>query len=337
MNEDIINQTTSEELISVPSFLSSNYAVATAATCSCMAEQGDPCGTGEWCSECSCQGWECGESCSQSCSQSCSESCGDSQMACGECSSQGGCAGGQCGSAQWCGGCEDGCQDCQTSCQNSCQNGQGVKVTCTKISYFYNNNGSILLSTESETERNLTPGLTFTPGHSSHMPNYDSDQYSLYSIKYNGTTLSSSSSITCPSSNFTVYYYFRRILTIDKWSWTSSNGSATDAQTKAAYKAITEKGSTANFSYKVWNDMVDKVVAAWHAQGGYFNTDILSYEETCMTSTNKILTAKRFNSLRRNIGLNYSTEISNQSSGDPVLGEYFITLADCLNGWIDNL
>ena len=126
-------------------------------------------------------------------------------------------------------------------------------------------------------------------------------------------------------------------LSVDYWDWTTSNGSATAAQTKSAYSAITNRTATSGFSYHVWNDMVDKVVDVWHAQGGYFNTKYLSYDETLMYSSDKVLTADRFNSLRYNIGLNVSTGIAECYPGDVVKGSYFVTLANCLNDWIDSL
>ena len=54
-----------------------------------------------------------------------------------------------------------------------------------------------------------------------------------------------------------------------------------------------------------------------------------------MGPTDKTLTAERFNSLRFNIGIFLSTGIPEVSSGDIVLGSYFLTLADSLNAWID--
>lgn len=53
-----------------------------------------------------------------------------------------------------------------------------------------------------------------------------------------------------------------------------------------------------------------------------------------MTSSDKTLTAARFNSVRYNIGAHYSTGISEVASGDPVLGSYFTTLTTKLNEWI---
>ena len=314
------DETNNETLIEIPSFLSTaNYSVSLKAVdCGSCQSTVESCGSREHGPCSSCEGF-----------------CENSQ--CGPCETgeDGPCIGGQCGnSGEWCGGCEDGCQDCQTSCQNSCQNGQGVKVTCTKISYFYNNTKDVLLDTTTETEGGLTPGRVYTP--SEHMPDYDSKKYSLYKVVYSGITLSATSSITCPSSSFTLYYYFY-YTGIDKWSWTSSNGSATDEETQAAYYAIMKKGLTSKFSHRVWNDMVNKVKAVLDRIGNPWNATYATHADTLMSDSDTVLTATRFNSLRHVIGIYYSTGISEVAKGDPVLGSYFIILAKSLNGWIDNV
>ena len=314
------DESNNETLIEIPSFLSTaNYSVSLKAVdCGSCQSTVESCGSREHGPCSSCEGF-----------------CENSQ--CGPCETgeDGPCIGGQCGnSGEWCGGCEDGCQDCQTSCQNSCQNGQGVKVTCTKISYFYNNTKDVLLDTTTETEGGLTPGRVYTP--SEHMPDYDSKKYSLYKVVYSGITLSATSSITCPSSSFTLYYYFY-YTGIDKWSWTSSNGSATDEETQAAYYAIMKKGLTSKFSHRVWNDMVNKVKAVLDRIGNPWNATYATHADTLMSDSDTVLTATRFNSLRHVIGIYYSTGISEVAKGDPVLGSYFIILAKSLNGWIDNV
>ena len=48
-------------------------------------------------------------------------------------------------------------------------------------------------------------------------------------------------------------------MAITPWSWTASNGTATAAETQAAYNALVGKDLTLKFSYKVWNDLVSKV------------------------------------------------------------------------------
>ena len=319
--------------IEIPSFLSaSTLAKASSSNDDCGHICEDSCQLGcEKSAQChGCEGGVCEHDCQNYCQNS--NQCGSCESTCED---QGPCIGGQglpCGDAERgdCGGCEDGCQDCESDCmleQLAIQ-----KVTCTKISYFYNNTKDILIDTSTETESGLRPGAIFTP--SAHMPDYDSSKYELYKIGYSGATLSTTASITCPSSDFTIKYYFysKKIL---EWNWSKKNGkNATAEQTQVAYNAITGKGATASFNYAVWNDLVDKVVEVWHAQNGYFNTSKLSYEETLMTPSNKTLTAARFNSLRYNIGINSSTDIEDKNPGDQVLGSYFITLTNSLNAWI---
>ena len=122
---------------------------------------------------------------------------------------------------------------------------------------------------------------------------------------------------------------------IAKWSWVMSNGTATAEQTAEAYMALVYKRGLNQFSYLVWNDMVDKVNEIIQANGLTWNNAFLSYSNTRMSPTDKLLTAARFNSLRYNIGSRYSTGIDTVSPGDIVYGQYFITFADCINGWID--
>jgi len=122
---------------------------------------------------------------------------------------------------------------------------------------------------------------------------------------------------------------------VDKWNWGLSNGNASANATTAAYYAVRGNGLTSDFSYLVWNDMVDKVVEILDAKGLSWNSSFLSISATKMSSRDKTLTASRFNSLRYNIGLHYSTGINTVSKGDIVYGRYFITLTNCMNNWID--
>lgn len=121
------------------------------------------------------------------------------------------------------------------------------------------------------------------------------------------------------------------------WSWSASNGSATTSQTQSAYTAITNKTATTNFSYLVWNDMVDKVKAALDCVGESWDSTYATYENTKMSSSDKILTATRFNSLRFNIGSHEATGIADKSKDEYVYGEYFTILTDKLNTWINSI
>lgn len=123
-------------------------------------------------------------------------------------------------------------------------------------------------------------------------------------------------------------------VSVEYWSWTSSNGSASASQTRRAYSAVCNNGSLGDFSYLVWNDMVDKVQEIIDANGESWHTNYATYAETRMSAGDKTLTAKRFNSLRFNIGTRVSTGIYEVSRGDTVYGWYFETLANCINKWI---
>ena len=123
---------------------------------------------------------------------------------------------------------------------------------------------------------------------------------------------------------------------VDLWSWSASNGSATATQTSAAHTAVTSNGEVSNFSYLVWNDLVDKIYEAITADDGSWNTKFASYSATRMSSSDKTLTATRFNSARYNVGLHYSTGINDVSTGDTVLGEYFTTITSSLNSYISS-
>lgn len=143
--------------------------------------------------------------------------------------------------------------------------------------------------------------------------------------------------ITAPSWDYTVNLDVSvetEAISVEPWSWSHSNGSASDAQTKKAYSAVSNNGYLESFSYLVWNDMVDKVKEILDANGYLWNALYASYSATKMTSNDKSLTAKRFNSLRYNIGSWYPTGIEDVYQEDFVYGSYFIRLTDCMNEWI---
>lgn len=89
---------------------------------------------------------------------------------------------------------------------------------------------------------------------------------------------------------------------VDPWDWFSSNGSATATQTSNAYSAVQSKGKLSNFSYRVWNDLVEKVNELVETSDGIWNSRYASLPETKMSSSSRTMTATRFNSLRYNMG-----------------------------------
>ena len=135
-------------------------------------------------------------------------------------------------------------------------------------------------------------------------------------------------------------------LVIENWHWDKSNGSATKTKTKNSYYAITNTDgySVNDFSYLVWNDLCDKVMECIERAGSSWKTTMgpdggttPSYSKSRMTSSDKTLTADRFNAIRGNIGSRVSTGIEPVYSGDKVYGWYFETITNSLNEWIDNL
>lgn len=129
-----------------------------------------------------------------------------------------------------------------------------------------------------------------------------------------------------------------------KWIWTGSNGNATDAQTKAACQALMNNGATANFSYLVWDDIIDKISEqreAW--QDWAWNSDLsgLSMNNTKLLNSGVRMTATRFNSAVKNMPplhdwpWEQTLNRSDIKTGDTCYGIYFIYLTDGLNHWID--
>lgn len=115
--------------------------------------------------------------------------------------------------------------------------------------------------------------------------------------------------------------------TVNLWTWYGSNGSASASQTQQAYTAISNKQVTTNFSYLVWNDMVDKVNEILVAKKYGWSSAYASINATKMSYYDKTLTATRFNSLRYNLAqLRNFYDVPYASTGDIVRGWYFDTL-----------
>lgn len=113
------------------------------------------------------------------------------------------------------------------------------------------------------------------------------------------------------------------------WSWSASNGSASAAQTQAAYNAVikTSGYDLSDFSYLVWNDLVDKV----DAFAVYKNASLVATGAK-MSSGDKALSAVRFNKLLTALNAMASTGITSRSGGQLVYGSYFTTITSTLNG-----
>lgn len=126
------------------------------------------------------------------------------------------------------------------------------------------------------------------------------------------------------------------------WDWSASNGSATAAQTAAAYTALTTGGRTSAFSAAVWNDILSKISAQRLDWGDTaWNEKIAKLADTKM-SGGMGMTADKFNSAVINIPIsNYvwpweaSLGRSAIKKGDRCYGMYFVYLTDGINHWID--
>lgn len=125
-------------------------------------------------------------------------------------------------------------------------------------------------------------------------------------------------------------------VTIKKWDWSISQSKASAEEVQKAYNAVLNKGYVSDFSYNVWNALVNRTKSILDTKSKSWSSVFLDFNHTLMFSTDKTLTAQRFNSLRFNVGSNVSTGINIVNARDIVLGEYFITIASCINTWIDN-
>lgn len=149
--------------------------------------------------------------------------------------------------------------------------------------------------------------------------------------------------------NDTEQYYSGTVQVSDSlslWSWTASNGFATAEQVKAAYAAVTSKGKTYDFSRLVWNDLADKTLSALVASGLSWDSIYAKLDDTKMTAAGDALTAKRFNSLVKNLRYpwmywackpernGYLGRLA-VSSGDIVYGAYILELASIINVMVD--
>lgn len=126
---------------------------------------------------------------------------------------------------------------------------------------------------------------------------------------------------------------------VDDWDWTISNGSATAAQTQLAYAAITGRGKLTDFSYLVWNDMVNKTDEVIRDRNETWQSTVNNVyygtlAETLMTEADKAMTAQRFNAVVMNLARFKTPTVSRKNQGDLMLGSYFIELANSINNTI---
>jgi len=122
-------------------------------------------------------------------------------------------------------------------------------------------------------------------------------------------------------------------IVVDNWEWSYSE-----------LQALQNKGKVNVITYQRWNDLVNKVnevrlINSW----GWDETNYGELESILMSYSDKILTAKRFNSIRNNINV-FAKHVGAQPvnipvvySGDIVYGWYFTAIGLCINNCIGML
>lgn len=164
---------------------------------------------------------------------------------------------------------------------------------------------------------------------------YDSEYQRINPIKSLFSNITGKVTLYCYAQAKNGMYYIVGSVTVtvklSTWNWDSSNGTATAEETEKAYNAVIGKGDVSDFSYKVWNDLVDKATGVAEAMGATINI------ESCkMTSNNKTLTAAKFNPVyglaayinTKDVAMITSVSVN---ARDPVRGKYFTNMADWIN------
>lgn len=129
------------------------------------------------------------------------------------------------------------------------------------------------------------------------------------------------------------------VVEIDPWSWTRSNGTATNAQTQRAYDVLMGDITADNFAHEVWNDLVDKVEEMRNVQGLTWDRANGAYPSAsgCKMYAGDRLTADAYNGVRYNIGSVRTTGIFDQAPGDKITGYKIYHLTEVLNDIISDL
>ena len=131
------------------------------------------------------------------------------------------------------------------------------------------------------------------------------------------------------------------------WSWTmasesfnaSDDAQATSAQLSASYRAVTQRGKTTAFSWQVFNDLCRWVLQVLTQAGAGWSPTYAMPLATYIKSSDKTLTATKWNSLAYNAqracsALGKTVSFTARSPGDKVYGSYFTTLVNNVNNAI---
>lgn len=125
---------------------------------------------------------------------------------------------------------------------------------------------------------------------------------------------------TIQSVNLSNEVVFTAMLKPENWAWSSNE-----------LNAFNNKGATSTVTYLRWNAFIDRVQEFVSYYNSKHGTSIPSVTSAKMTSSDKKLTASKFNTVRFAIGSMRATGINNVSTGDIVYGSYFTTLSNSLN------
>lgn len=151
--------------------------------------------------------------------------------------------------------------------------------------------------------------------------------YSIYFDVYlNGEFYLSNTNAFTDDDTITISMAAEKEDPIDNWYWSTS---------------ISKGVAVSKVSYKEWNSLISKIdelldtgyYGSWLTKSSEGAT--LSMSASKMTSSDKKLTADRFNSVRYNIGAHRGTGIPKVSSGDIVYADYFDSLETAINKWIN--
>lgn len=270
------------------------------------------------------------------CSFYCEDNCEPDYESCGQCEA--------CETA-----CQAACQDCQ-----DCESCEGCETACENSIQYPTSYGWISITGTTSTTISLTLGaisnatsylIAYRPSSTSTADSVEttSRTYTLtglepnteYAINYRGL----SDYGMGPYMPDPVYATTEPESVVEPWSWTSSNGSATAAQTENAYSILLGNRVADDFSHNVWNDLIDKIVEMREAQGLSWTTNggVYLTASECKVSSGDTLTAEIYNSMKVNVGSISSTDIQDVEPGDEITGYHITHVVDVLNDIIGGL
>ena len=177
---------------------------------------------------------------------------------------------------------------------------------------------------------------------------------SSYALSVTISNITGSSDVILEAYKITTSQEPTYVFPVSAWDWNKSNGVASASQTQKAYYAAKNKGYVSDFSYLVWNDMIDKVNAVCNAVATPFVTatgttgmsrygwdsSYGSLAATKMSSTDRTLTAQRYHAFLINVSRGRGKALINPESirsGGALYGVYLTDLMSVyLNEWIYN-